>query len=133
MSTHGPGRDSAGGTATTTVADAEYPHDVDVDDIDDRGAAIQHMPKALIDVGDLFGVGEKLQEKLVGAGFSTIPDIHHSAKWKLELIDGVGEDTARALKSLAASRCDHHFGDYAWEPFKEHEPEIARDLANQSR
>jgi hypothetical protein len=91
------------------------------------------IESGLIDVSDLFGVGESLSEKLIEAGFSTIPDIHHSPKWQLTLIDGVGDDTARALKSLAASRCDHHFGDYSWEPFKKYEPGIVQSSTPDSR
>jgi hypothetical protein len=101
--------------------------DVDVENIQQRSVAIQQMPTALIDVSTLFGVGNELTQKLRDAGFSTIPDIHHTEKWKLTLIDGIGEETAEGLKAVASSRCDYHFGDYAWEPFKEYEPAIAAD------
>lgn len=117
---------SANGELTTELGDITYPNDIDVDEIETRGTAILHMPRALTDVSDLFGVGDSLSEKLTDAGFATVPDIHHTEKWKLTLIDGIGDDTARALKSLASSRCDYHFGEYAWEPFKDYEPEIAR-------
>lgn len=120
-------------TGTGSSDDLDHPADRDTNDIRTRTGAIQHMPTALIDVSDLFGVGESLSEKLIEAGFSTIPDIHHSPKWQLTLIDGVGDDTARALKSLAASRCDHHFGDYSWEPFKKYEPGIVQSSTPDSR
>lgn len=109
-------------TANTTHLD-----DLDIDEIHTRATAIQHMPTALLDVRSLFGVGNGLATKLREAGFSTIPDIHHTERWKLTLINGIGDETARGLKAVASSRCDYHFGNYAWEPFKEYEPAIARD------
>jgi len=122
MSTHQTQTAGRAGQADAEIAE------LDIYDIHNRSLAIQHMPDALINIETLFGVGTQLATNLRRAGFSTIPDIHHNEKWKLTLIDGVGEDTARGLKSLAAGRCDYHFGNYAWKPFKEHDPTIVAEL-----
>lgn len=124
MSTHQTQTQTAGQNPT---GDADI-SELDIYDIHTRSLAIKHMPDALINIESLFGVGKQLATNLRKAGFSTIPDIHHNEKWKLTLIEGVGEDTARGLKSLAAGRCEYHFGNYAWKPFKEHDPTIVAEL-----